>query len=77
MSNDTKMPEDNLQDAIAYYQDKLESSQAMMDTYKNAGVVDDAWQILRWVRIHRENEQLLAWLTELQSYRNKENVDEN
>lgn len=77
MSNDTKIPEDNLQDAIAYYQDKLESSQAMMDAYKNAGVVDDACEILRWVRIHRENEQLLSWLTELQSYRNKENVDEN
>lgn len=77
MSNDTKIPEDNLQDAIAYYQDKLESSQAMMDTYKNAGVVDDAWQIIRWVRIHRETEQLLSWLTELQSYRNKENIDEN
>jgi hypothetical protein len=44
----------------------------MMDTYRNAGVVDDAWEILKWVRIHRENEQLLNWLLELKNYRNKE-----
>lgn len=69
--------DEKLNNAIKYYSERLESSQAMMDTYKNAGVVDDAWEILRWIRIHRENEQLLSWLTELQSYRNKENVDEN
>lgn len=77
MSNDINTPQENLQDAIAYYQDKLDSADRMLDCYKSSGVVDDAWQILRWVRIHRENKQLVSWLTELQSYRNKEKVDEN
>ena len=69
--------DEKLDNAIKYYSERLESSQAMMDTYKNAGVVDDAWEILKWARIHRENEQLLSWLTELQSYRNKGDVQED